>query len=120
MTVAKNQLLGVAKYQLNGKIGSKVANSQPQKTREGRTKKVAYKTEKLEARIKEKFGTQAAFAEALGLSKSTVSRYLSTGRDWKGSTLIKAIRLLEIPEDQIDVYFFESRVAKSHNSEVAK
>ncbi len=81
---------------------------------------MAYKTEKLEARIKEKFGTQAAFAEALGLSKSTVSRYLSTGRDWKGSTLIKAIRLLEIPEDQIDVYFFESRVAKSHNSEVAK
>lgn len=81
---------------------------------------MAYKTEKLEARIKEKFGTQTAFAEALGLSKSTVSRYLSTGRDWKGSTLIKAIRLLEIPEDQIDVYFFESRVAKSHNLEVAK
>lgn len=81
---------------------------------------MAYKTEKLEARIIEKFGTQKAFAESLGVTKSTLSRYLSTGRDWKGSTLIKAIRLLEIPDDQIDTYFFDLRVAKAQPKEVAK
>ena len=81
---------------------------------------MAYNTEKLEARIIEKFGTQSAFADALGITKSTLSRYLSNGHDWKGSTLIKAIRLLEIPEDEIDIYFFVPRVAKTHTKEVAK
>ena len=81
---------------------------------------MAYKTEKLEARIIEKFGTQKAFADALGIHKSTLSRYVSDGHDWKGSTLIKAIRLLEIPDDQIDTYFFDLRVAKVQPKEVAK
>ena len=81
---------------------------------------MAYKTEKLEARIIEKFGTQKAFAESLGVTKSTLSRYLSTGRDWKGSTLIKAIRLLEIPEVEIDTYFFAPRVPQKEPKGVKK
>ena len=81
---------------------------------------MAYKTEKLEARIIEKFGTQKAFAESLGVTKSTLSRYLSTGRDWKGSTLIKAIRLLEIPEVEIDSYFFAPRVPQKEPKGVKK
>ena len=81
---------------------------------------MAYKTEKLEARIIEKFGTQKDFADALGIHKSTLSRYISDGHDWKGSTLIKAIRLLEIPEDQIDGYFFAPRVPQKEPRGVKK
>lgn len=73
---------------------------------------MAYKMEKLKARIEEKFGTQKAFAEAIGTTKSTVCRYLSSGRDWKGSTLIKAVRVLDIKDDEIEAYFFEPKDAK--------
>ena len=72
-----------------------------------------YKTDKLQARIVEKYGTQKAFCEAMCMEQSTLSRYLSTGRDWKGSLLIKAVELLEIPADEIDGYFFEPAVVKS-------
>lgn len=74
---------------------------------------MAYKTDKLAARITEKYGSQKAFAKALGMYESTLSRYLSSGRDWKGSKLIQAIKLLEIPEKEIDAYFFDPRVAEN-------
>lgn len=73
---------------------------------------MAYKTDKLKARIIEKFGDQKHFAEAMGMNESTISRILSTGREWKGSMMMRAIRLLEIPDELIDSYFFESKVVK--------
>ena len=79
-----------------------------------------YKTEKLKARIVEKFGTQKAFADAVGMYESTLSRYLSSGKDWKGSLLIKAVEVLEIPADQIEAYFFEPVVAKRKQKEATK
>lgn len=69
-----------------------------------------YKTSKLQSRILEKFGTLTAFAERIGMDKSTLSKLLSEGREWKGSNLIKAVELLEIPYSEIDSYFFESAV----------
>lgn len=76
-----------------------------------------YDTEKLKARIEQKYGNQAAFAEALGVEKSTVSRYLA-GREWKSSTLIKAAKLLDIAPDDIEGYFFAPAGAKEHRQEV--
>ena len=73
---------------------------------------MAYKTDKLEARIVEKFGSQKAFCEAIGIAESTLSRYINEGKDWKGSTLIKAVKALQIPAEEIDAYFFAPRVAK--------
>ena len=72
-----------------------------------------YKTEKLKARIIERFGTQRAFCEAVGMYESTLSRYLSTGKDWKGSKLIKAVEVLAIPASEVDLYFFEPDVSKN-------
>lgn len=74
---------------------------------------MAYQTEKLEARIIEKYGTQKAFAEKIGVRRSTLSRYLSSGRDWRGSSLIKAVRALDIKDDEIDSYFFDLRVEET-------
>ena len=79
---------------------------------------MAYKTNKLAGRITEKFGTQKAFAEALGMEQSTLSRLLTDGKDWRGSKLIKAIKLLEIPEQEIEAYFFEQRVAENQPRKV--
>ena len=81
-------------------------------------KTTTYKTEKLKARIVEKFGTQKAFCEAVGMYESTLSRYLSSGKDWKGSKLIKACELLEIPASEVDAYFFEPAVSKRKRDEV--
>ena len=71
---------------------------------------VAYKTEKLQARIVEKYGTQSSFADAIGMDKTTLSKLLSEGRDWKGSMMMKAVELLDIPQNEIDSYFFEKAV----------
>jgi transcriptional regulator with XRE-family HTH domain len=71
---------------------------------------MTYKTDKLQARITEKFGTQAAFAEAIGMDKTTLSKLISEGREWKGSKLMQAIKVLEIPGSEIDSYFFEKAV----------
>ena len=76
-----------------------------------------YKTEKLKARIVEKFGDQKSFAEALGMTESMLSRLLNEGKDWKGSMLMKAVELLEIPATQVDSYFFEPAVSKEKQKE---
>ena len=80
---------------------------------------MVYKTEKLRARIIEKFGDQKTFAEALGMNEATLSRLLNEGKDWKGSMLMKAVKLLEIPAVQVDSYFFEPVVSKEKPEKVA-
>jgi len=79
---------------------------------------MAYKTERLKARIVEKFGDQKSFAVAMGMNESTLSRYLATGQDWRGSLMMKAIDLLEIPSSQVDAYFFDPVVSKEKPKEV--
>ena len=81
---------------------------------------MAYQTDNLKTLIIERFGTQQAFAEALEIDKSTLSKYLSKGHGMKGATLVKAVRLLNIPDDKIDYYFFEPKVAKSQPRKKAK
>lgn len=78
-----------------------------------------FDTERLKARIVEKYGNQKTFAEALGIGESTLSRYLE-GREWKGSTMLKAIRLLGIMPDEIESYFFTLRDAKKQPEEVSR
>lgn len=77
-----------------------------------------YNTTKLKARIVEKFGSQNKFAEAIGVDKSVVSKCLNEGRDWKGSNLIKAMRVLEIGDSEVDSYFFTPAVKKTQPREV--
>ena len=73
-----------------------------------------YDTEKLKARILEKFGSQKAFAKNIGISNATLSRYLNGSRsEWKGKYIIRAIRALDISDSEVDAYFFTLAVAKS-------
>ncbi len=61
---------------------------------------------KLRGRIIEKFGTLGAFADAYGCDYSTLSRMLSEGHNWKKSEIKKCSDLLDIPMDELILYFF--------------
>lgn len=61
---------------------------------------------KLRGRICEKFGTQTKFAEAMGMNLVALSRRLSGEIDWKKDEIALAVKLLDIPVDQIWEYFF--------------
>ena len=71
-----------------------------------------YNMDRLKSRVIEKFGEQKSFAEAIGTSESTVSRLLNGEADWRGSTMMKAVELLDIPHEEIEVYFFDKAVSK--------
>lgn len=65
---------------------------------------------KLRGRIKEKFGTQKAFAEAMGMSTVSLSKRLSGKLDWKTPEIVRACELLEIPLEENALYFFMKKV----------
>lgn len=65
-----------------------------------------YNTDKLEAVIAEKYGTQKAFADAAGMSAATVSRLIKRG-DWKASQMKAALTALDIPLTEVELYFFD-------------
>lgn len=71
---------------------------------------MAYDYAKLNGRIVEKCGTQAVFAERMGLSERTVSLKLNNKVAWKQPEMQKAAEILEFPETEIQAYFFTMKV----------
>lgn len=67
---------------------------------------------KLRGRIREVFGTQDAFAYAMGMNRVSLSHRLSGKLDWKASEIINACVLLSISVDEIVTYFFAQQVQK--------
>ena len=68
---------------------------------------------KLKGKITEVFGTQAAFAVALGVDSSTLSSKLTNKTDWKREEIEKTCDLLSIPLAELHEYFFTPKVAKT-------
>ncbi len=62
---------------------------------------------KLRGAIREKFGTQGAFAKALGVNQATLVKKLAGKVEWKVTEVQAACELLEIPVDRISDYFFK-------------
>lgn len=75
--------------------------------------------EKLKARIDEMFTTRAAFAKAIGVDPSILSRMLASG-NWKADRIEKAVAVLNIPATDIPAYFFPLTVANKATEEVKK
>lgn len=71
---------------------------------------MAYDYSKLNGRIVEKCGTQAVFADRMGLSERTVSLKLNNKVAWKQPEMQKAAVVLEFPETEIQTYFFTMKV----------
>lgn len=71
---------------------------------------------KLRGRIVEKFGSQSAFAEAMGWRKALLSAKLNNKSEWSFPEVMKACELLEIPLKDAHLYFF---CAKSYDNATA-
>ena len=65
-----------------------------------------YKYDKLRGRIIEKFGSQAKYAEALGVSEVTVSRKMNGNVGFSQRDMKQWGELLDISESDFGEYFF--------------
>ena len=75
---------------------------------------------KLLGRIKEKFGTNEKFANALGCSPQALSRKLNNKTPFSQFEMDKSSDLLDIRIKDIDAYFFTKKVQKfEHNKKEA-
>lgn len=68
---------------------------------------------KLKGRIKERFGTQDKFAEAMGINRATLSLKLNARYEWSRLEVEKACQLLDIDMSEIGAYFFTEKVGKT-------
>lgn len=71
---------------------------------------MAFNYSKLRGRIVEVFGTQIKFAEAMEWSERTLSLKMNSNRPWKQTDICKAIRLLNLTDEDIPIYFFTPKV----------
>ncbi len=71
---------------------------------------MVYDYSKLKGRIKEKFNTQKSFADAMHISSQTISYKVNNNVEWTQAEIDKAITLLDIPAEEIHVYFFAKKV----------
>lgn len=67
---------------------------------------MAFDYSKLKGKIVEKFGTQGAFAKALGLSQRSLSFKLQGKVFFRQDEIDKSINLLGIEPTDINKYFF--------------
>lgn len=65
-----------------------------------------YEYRKLKGRIKEVFGTQAEFAEALGTSRNTVSSKLKGRIEFSQSDVERWAKLLDIDRAEYGLFFY--------------
>lgn len=65
---------------------------------------------KLRGKIKEVFGTQDAFAEAIGIGRVTLSQRLTGKLDFSQNEINSACEVLGIDICEIPIYFFTPKV----------
>jgi hypothetical protein len=61
---------------------------------------------KLYGKIREVFGTQEAFADAMEMSRTAVNARLKQNVEWKSPEIIKACGVLHIDLSEAHHYFF--------------
>lgn len=67
----------------------------------------------LNGKIIEKFGSRYAFAYSIGLSERSLSLKLNNKVGWKQLEITRACEKLDIPSEEIPIYFFNYKVQKN-------
>lgn len=67
---------------------------------------MAYNYARLKGRIKERYGTQEAFAAAMAMSAAALSARLNSVTSFTQGEIDKACQLLSVPDGDIRSYFF--------------
>ena len=67
----------------------------------------------LRGKIREKCGTETAFAKAMGLSNTSVSSKLNAKTMFTQDEILLACAILGIGVDEIPLYFFTPKVKQS-------
>ena len=82
--------------------------------------KMFFDYSKLAGRIREKFGTQKAFAKKLGISEGTLSLKMTNYTYFSQAEIQKSALLLELEPGTVVDYFFTPKVKKSKQKEAPK
>lgn len=61
---------------------------------------------KLRGKIREVYGSEGAFAVAMGMNPASLSAKLGNKSPWKREEIEKACQLLHIPIEEVYLYFF--------------
>lgn len=77
---------------------------------------LAFNYSKLRGRIKEKFGSEKAFAEAMAMKPSSLSSRLNQGTSFSQTEIIKASFLLDVDKEKLADYFFKELVQKTEQN----
>ena len=67
---------------------------------------------RLRGKIREVYGTEAAFAQALDMGRVSLSRRLNNALEFSSAEILTACTLLSIPSLEIPAYFFAEKVQK--------
>ena len=73
---------------------------------------VKFDYSKLKGRIREIFDTQSAFAEAMGMSTTSLSAKLNNKIEFSQKEIDRAVDLLKIEKENIPAYFFTPTLEK--------
>lgn len=75
---------------------------------------------KLSGKIKEVYGTQDKFAEALGMGRVSLSQRLNNKIEFSQEEILKAAELLAIKRKEITEYFFCEEVRETELNNLTK
>lgn len=75
-----------------------------------------YDYSKLRGRIKEKLGTEREFASRIGRTANYVSKVFQNGTYLAQNDIANGADILDIPVDEIGVYFFTPEVHKNETN----
>ena len=81
--------------------------------------KVVFDFSRLRGKIIERFGTRQSFADAIGITPTTIGCKLDGERTWTQDEIVTACDLLGIAYTDIPSYFFVRRVEKTQLEETA-
>lgn len=71
---------------------------------------MSFNFNKLRGKIIEKYGSQAEFSKVLGISQNTLSKKMNNKARFSSDDIVKIKELLNIPNDEVNSYFFDIKV----------